>query len=173
MFNILASLFCLFFTATSYCNAFWWPAVFVAEAVKDSFYILIIVSVVIEACAYYWFLKTTYQKALLYSVIGNIASTILGTFLTTAAMGIGLWQTLYSPLQNIFDSFIINFLVMFIGSVLIELVVIKLISGYSFKQLLLPVLIGNFVTYALIIILYFNEAKQILHQLYQPKTKYP
>ncbi len=156
MFYILASLFCLFFTATSYCNIVW-PALFVGEAILSKIYVLMVASIIIEALVYYWFLAINYQKAFIYSIVGNIASTIVGTHITVPGMfGWHFFTSLFVEPSHLFNV-ISTWILMFLCSALIELLVVKLISGYSAKKLLAPILIGNLATYILAFVLNVQE----------------
>lgn len=84
------------------------------------------------------------------AIFGNIASTIIGTFIMT--FGMLLWHLPADfILSGTFDIFnvIATYVLMYLGSCLIELVTIKLIFRYTIKQLIPPVFIGNLATYIL------------------------
>jgi hypothetical protein len=94
------------------------------------------------------------------SLIGNAASALLGTVL-------GAFFPVYTYYIYIPDyihasglTWILDWLSMLLISALIEGITLRLIFGYKGKQLWIPVLIGNIITYILLFLL------PILHSLY-------
>jgi len=138
-------------TTTTYCNIIW-PAIFVTQAIFNSI-LFVSISLVIEALFFYWLIKNiSFAKSFLMSFIGNLASTGVGTILM--ALFMFLWHIVVEGLLGVgtfsIVNFIATFLFMYIGSVLIELILLRIIFNYSFKQLATPVFIGNAITYALV-----------------------
>lgn len=135
-------------TLPAYCNVIW-PGMVVAQSIY-SIIPLAIISVTIEGIIFYFFLKTAYLwDALCMSLVGNIASTLVGTAITsffTLPINYFAYQLLgnFSPRIDT----IISLSFMYLGNCLLELLAIKGAYGYSIRQLFIPVLIGNFITYA-------------------------
>ncbi len=149
----ILSIVSLLYTAPAYCNIIW-PAVFVNNIILgDLLYIIVPVSIALEAVLYHWFLKNiTYMRALLISCIGNAASVFLGTIVMTFAMI--LWHLPFDMIFGgtfAFPNIVATYVLMYLGSAFIELVAIKLIFRYSFKDLWIPVFVGNLLTYVLTI----------------------
>jgi hypothetical protein len=157
-----AFLFALAYTIPIYCNVIW-PAVFVSNAIYSSLFV-VIVSIIIEAILFCAYIKTiSYERAFLMSFIGNAISALLGTAIMTFAMLI--W---HFPLDILLGgtfhivNIIATYILMCLGSAFIELLSIKLLFRYSFKQLWVPVLIGNILTYVLVVLLnYSHEIKML------------
>lgn len=144
-----------------------WPALFIAEGVYASWY-LIIISLIVEGLLFYWFIKgISYEKALLLSCVGNACSFLVGTAFMSGAViplemltgmilfafrkGLSLIGVSDDFLTfDLFGNAILEYVLMCLGSALIELVAIRIFFGYRVKQLWAPVLIGNICTYALI-----------------------
>lgn len=148
-----------------YCNVIW-PGMIIAGGILNTTYLpyLIIISVAAEACCFYWFLKNiTWQRAFWMSCIGNAASTLVGTLVMALFMLVWdfAFDTFLSGMPNLINT-IATIVIMFLGSCFIEFLAIKYFFGYSFKQLWLPILIGNAVTYGLIIVFNLNEVKHML-----------
>ena len=147
-------LFAFLSTASTYSKMIWPAKIFVSQAIFGAFLVGFI-SIPIGACFFYWLIKNiSYGKALKMSLIGDGASVILGTLVMKYAML--LWHFLFdSFLGGTFSiyNYVATVVLMYLGSSLIEFIVIKLSFGYSFKQLWLPVLIGNLVMYGLTYVL--------------------
>lgn len=145
LFKTLLFVSFFFYTIPLYANVVW-PAMFVSNSLS---LFLIVVSTIIEAVCFYWFLKNiSYTRAFVMSCIGNAASALLGAFIMTLAML--LWHFAFDRLLggtfSIYNR-IATFVFMYLGSSLIEFFVIKKLFRYPSKQLWPPILIGNFITY--------------------------
>lgn len=152
---LLSFLYALLFTATASANVIW-PALFVSQSILSSF--IIVLSIGIESLFFYHFLKgISYHKALLLSCVGNAASALVGTMVMALAM-VG-WHFVFDALLGgTFNpvNFAATFIIMYLGSCLIELFTLKLVFRYSFGQVWLPVFLANVVTYALALIVLLN-----------------
>lgn len=135
-----------------------WPAMIVGGAIWSTWFVIII-SVIVEAFILKHFIPAlSNAKAFIVSLVGNAASALIGTIIT----GIGMlgWHYVFDTLVG--GTFapvnkLVTVAVMFIGSCLIEYVAIRLIFGYRSKQLWLAILVGNLITYLLVIL--FNSAQ--------------
>jgi len=151
--RIIAFLCLLFYQLPIYCNVIW-PGLIVAAGIYTTLP-LVLISIAIEAMIFYRLLKNiTIRKAFLMSLIGNAASTLVGTFLTALAAPLShiLFDLMFfKAIPGIVTvvGLIIEVVFMFLGSCLIELFTIKKIFGYSHDQLRTPVFVGNLLTYIL------------------------
>jgi len=88
------------------------------------------------------------------SLIGNLVSGFIGTFVMVFAMI--LWHFVVDSFlpHGTFDivNWIATFVLMFCGSVLIETLAIKLIYKEKIKRLFLPMMIGNLFSYIFILV---------------------
>ena len=146
-------LFAFLSTASTYSKMIWPAKIFVSQAIFGAFLVGFI-SIPIGACFFYWLIKNiSYGKALKMSLIGDGASVILGTLVMKYAML--LWHFLFDSFLggtfNIYNN-IATVVLMYLGSSLIGFFVIRLRFDYSFMQLWIPILIGNLVTYGLVIL---------------------
>lgn len=128
-----------------------WPAIFVSETFWH-FWFLIIGTIVIETFVIKYFLKYSWKKSIIVSIVGNCASGIVGTFIMTFAML--FWHLVADTLIfratfNVFN-WIATFVIMCLGSVYIETYTIKILYKEKIKQLFLPMLVGNFLSYLFI-----------------------
>ncbi len=149
-FFILAIFNLLLHVNTMHANIVW-PAMFIGEWLVSSIFVIIL-SLIIEGLILYIFLKgISYAKAMLMSCIGNGASLILGSIIIGLSMI--LWHLFFDEIIGLGSfhiyNWIVSWILMYIGSALIELLTLKLFFRYTAKQLFLPVFIGNSVTYAL------------------------
>lgn len=130
-----------------------WPALYVSENLLHFWY-LILVTVLIEALILKRFFEITTKQAFLYSIIGNIISGVAGTYILAFPMI--AWHYAFDEVipGATFGAinWIATYILMFLGSVLIETLAIKLISKKKFKELILPLSIGNLLTYIFIIV---------------------
>jgi hypothetical protein len=126
---------------------------------------LAIFSVAIEAFFFYLLVKKISPlKALLMSCVGNIVSFFIGTLVTAVAM-IG-WHAIFDRfLDGTFNTtnFVATYIIMFLGTCFIELLTIKWLFRYEFKQLYIPVLVGNLVTYLLAAVMHWEEVIMVLN----------
>lgn len=140
-------------TGSVYANVVW-PALIVAGAIWSTWFV-IIVSIIVEAFVLKHFIPAlTYGKAFIVSLIGNLASAVIGTIVTTIGM-LGWHYVFDSLMGGTFNPVnqLVTMAVMFIGSSLIEYISIRLFFGYKSKQLWVAILVGNIITYLLVIVL--------------------
>lgn len=131
-----------------------WPALYIAVSVYD-FWFLVFITIAIETFFVKYFLKTNLGKSLLISGVGNLVSTIAGTFVMM------LLSVLYHLIadtlffKSSFNTFnwVASFIIMCFGSIIIEFLTVKLIWKYQFKELMFPLSIGNVIGYLVIIFL--------------------
>jgi len=135
-----------------------WPGFLVTQQIFTSWFIIII-SMIIEALFFYWLLwNISLLKALLMSIIGNIASAFVGA--TIMSLSMMLWDFLFAQIPggtSDWFNIIATYIIMYIGTSLIELVTIKLIFKYSAKQIWIPVFLGNFLTYIIVALKMFSR----------------
>ena len=131
------------------CTSVVWRAVTISECFYAS-RLLILVSLVVEAVLFYLLIKNvTPARAFSMSLVGNIVSFVAVIYFMPIALlaveailafelgiHINLWQ-------------LVNWILMYFGSVAIELGAIKICFKYTARQLLIPILVGNFITYVL------------------------
>lgn len=128
-----------------------WPATYVYSEIWR-FWFLVIATIIIETFTIMAMLKYPLEKSFLASIIGNLVSGIVGTFVMMYAML--FWHLLadnFVP-QATFDiiNWFATYILMCLGSVFIETLTIKLIFKDTIKRLFIPLLIGNFLTYGFI-----------------------
>lgn len=128
-----------------------WPAIYVYDEVWR-FWFLVFATIVIETFTIMVMLKYSLKKSFLASVIGNLVSGLVGTFVMMWAML--FWHLLadnFVP-NATFDiiNWVATYILMCFGSVFIETLTIKLIFKDTIKRLFIPLLIGNLLTYGFI-----------------------
>ena len=128
-----------------------WPAIYVYAELWH-FWFLVFATIVIEIFTIKAMLNYDYKKSVLASVIGNLVSGLVGTFLMMWAMLV--WHLVadnFMP-QATFDklNWIATYILMCLGSVFVETLTIKLIFKDTIKRLFIPLLIGNLLTYVFI-----------------------
>lgn len=127
-----------------------WPALYVF-ATFWQFWYLVICTIVLELVVIRFFLKFSWKLSLKISIIGNFMSSVFGTFLMMFLM---LFYHMFADLfiQGTFATFnlIATYVLMCVGSVILETIVAKAICKESFRKLFLPMLTGNLLSYALI-----------------------
>lgn len=133
---------------------FIWPSLYIASSVFQ-FWFLILATIIIEAICFKYFAKTEFKRSIAVSVVGNLVSGLIGTvFMATASI---LYHTIADTLlfESTFNpvNWIASYLIMCFGSILLELFAVKLIWKYKFKDLILPLGIGNILSYTVIIAL--------------------
>jgi hypothetical protein len=100
------------------------------------------------------------------SLLGNAASAFVGSIIMALVMM--LWHYSFDEiLGGTFSIYniIANYILMYLGTSLIELLIIKLTFKYSFKELLIPVLAGNLVTYVLLVVFKFHNELKLLFKI--------
>jgi hypothetical protein len=139
-----------------------WPALWVGGAIYSTWF-LVIISIIIEALFFYVLLPNiSVVKATIMSLIGNAVSVAIGTVAAGVAM-VG-WHALFDTiLGGTFHpvNIVATWVLMWLGSALIELVALKIFFRYSWKQLLAPVLIGNFITYVVTMVYQFSHELEV------------
>jgi hypothetical protein len=127
-----------------------WAALHIGITVFTSFFLVIISAIIESIILYLWLPHVSYLRALLISCAGNMASFYAGTFLMVIVSI--LWQMIFNiyPIGTV-ENYIISCVLMYLGSSFIELMVIKAFFNYTFKNLLVPVLIGNSITYVFVL----------------------
>lgn len=121
----------------------------------ERFWFIVIGTIVIETLVIKLMLKYSWKKSFCAIFIGNIISGLAGIFILLFLL------TSLSSLANTFDwndifveiSLVLAFILMFAGSVFLEIVTIKLIFNDTVKRLFIPLLIGNILTYLSIFLL--------------------
>lgn len=129
-----------------------WPALYVSQTLWK-FWFLVIGTIVIELFVIKYYLCFSWKKSFFASLIGNCVSGFIGTFIMTWAM-LG-WHIIVDPILNgTFNSFnwIATYILMCLGSVYLETHTVSLIYKEPAKKLFLPMLTGNFLSYAFIAI---------------------
>lgn len=154
-----------------------WPAIYISQTFYE-FWFLVIMTIIIETFAVKYYLKYTWKKSALVSLIGNIISGIIGTFLMK--WGILLWHLVADMLLGgtfSFVNWIATFTLMCLGSVLLECIAIKIIFKETIKRLFFPLLLGNLLTYIIIAVFMsvsaYNESRKGLIEniIYEPLEK--
>ena len=135
------SIVSILYTAPTYCNIIRWPTKFVVN--------LLLAAIVIKAVLYYWFLENiTYTRVLLISCVGSAASVFSGLYVLDFIPS----SSEHLPVAE--DVALIGTpVLMYLASCFMELLAIKIIFRYSFKDLWNPVFVGNLVTYIIIYLL--------------------
>jgi hypothetical protein len=137
-----------------------WPALYVSSEL-GKFWYLVFVTISVEAFAIKTLIRFTWTKSIVVSIVGNLFSGIVGTFIMIFAMV--FWHALFDKLvpQATFDiiNWVATYVLMCLGSVAIEVVAVKFIYKEPFKRLFLPLLIGNLLTYLFIASLMALDAK--------------
>lgn len=128
-----------------------WPAIYIYDEVWR-FWFLVFATIAIETLIIMAILKYSLQKSFLASLIGNLVSGLVGTFVMMWA--ILFWHLLadnFVP-HATFDiiNWVATYLLMCLGSVFIETLTVKLIFKDTIKKLFFPLLIGNLLTYGFI-----------------------
>jgi hypothetical protein len=158
-------------TQATYCNIIF-PDLLIAASVVKTFP-LILVSLLIEAAVLRYFLKNiSFVRSFIVVTVGNTVSFLAGQWLLWAAYiatGIIILPFAYPGPPSLAQTIIgiaevgLLFFFMLMISFLIEIISIKLLFNYSFKQLWKPLLLGNALTYCLLLITPLrNEALQIV-----------
>jgi hypothetical protein len=128
-----------------------WPALYISEELRN-FWFLIFGTVAIEIFIIKAFLKYPWTKSVISSVIGNLVSGIIGTFVMIWAML--AWHAVVDDFlpHATFDTinWVATYLLMCGGSVLLEALTIRIIYKDNLKRLFLPLLTGNLLTYIFI-----------------------
>lgn len=137
-----------------------WPAIYVVEELYHFWYIVFF-TIVIEMFLLKWILKVKYSKALLMSVLGNLISGVVGTYIMMWSML--FWHILVGQIfGSIFNAFnwIMTFVLLFTGSVFLEVAFIVYWFEYKVKPVLKSMLLGNALSYVMIAILMLSAHRK-------------
>jgi hypothetical protein len=108
----------------------------------------------VEALILRFYLQFNWIKSVLISCVGNFVSGYIGTY--TMMWGMIGWHLMTDWLVPgaTFGklNWIATYILMCLGSVCIEVLAVKLISGETFKRLFKPLLVGNALSYIIIAI---------------------
>jgi hypothetical protein len=128
-----------------------WPAIYVSQALWK-FWFLVIATIVIETFVIKYFLKFGWKKSFIASLIGNCVSGFVGTFIMVWAML--FWHMVadnFVPHGTFgLTNWIATYILMCLGSVFLEALAIRFIYKEKIRRLFLPMLTGNFLSYAFI-----------------------
>jgi len=129
-----------------------WPAFYIADS-YFSFMYIVPITIILEAHILEKVLSATLKKAYLISIIVNLLSATVG--LVAAMLGMLGWHTFVDPIVgdtfHIFNK-IATIILMFLMTVLIEALLVRLIWKYPFKKALLCMFAGNLLSYSVIAI---------------------
>lgn len=156
MFHILASLFCLGSTVTSYCST-------LADAISESIFstrllkILLLadplplaLSPLIGTGIFYWFLKpVSLTRAFAYALISLISSTI-GFFLMFFMLSI-IKLTLITEPSYVLSALFAAMLAL--SSIVIGMLIMHYVFKYPYKKITLPIILDAAIRLILIILL--------------------
>ena len=129
-----------------------WPALYIS-ATYQKFWFLVVGTIIIELFVIKYFLKFSWKKSFFISLIGNSVSGFIGTFIM-------MWLMLFwhAIADNFFDgtfsvfNWIATYVLMCLGSVLLETIAIKIIYKEPLKKLYIPMMVGNVLSYIFIAI---------------------
>lgn len=128
-----------------------WPALYVSETFWR-FWFLVIGTIIIETFVIKYFLKYSWSKSFIVSLIGNSVSGFIGTIVMMYAML--FWHLLVDNFlpHATFDrvNWVATYFLMCLGSVLLEILTVSLIFKEKIKRLFLPMLTGNLLSYLFI-----------------------
>ena len=140
----LVLLLGLFFSSTLYCSIL---LPFVAYFSIGSFLVWLAIIVVVEALLLFALVKgVSFGKALFMSLVANTASILVGVLIGAILWliyAVSSFEGVVSAL-NFIDPFSVPSI--YGVSFIIEFLTLKFFFRYSYEQLFIPVLIGNFIT---------------------------
>lgn len=137
-----------------------WPAIYVNETFWKFWY-LIIATIIIELFVLKHFLSLSWTKSFFASLIGNIISGIVGTFVMKYGMlGWHLIADIFLLGTFSLVNWIMTYIIMCLGSVLIETKTVSLIYNIGIKRLFIPMLTGNLLSYIFIAFAFTTSAKE-------------
>lgn len=150
-----------------------WPAIFVSTTFYKFWY-LVIGTIIIETFVIKLFLKFDWKKSIIASIVGNCVSGFIGTFIM-------IWAMLFWHL--VADNFVphgtfsttnwvATFVLMCLGSVLLETLAIKILYKKKIKKLFLPMLTGNFLSYLFIAYSMITTSNADIEEKLIQKVKY-
>jgi hypothetical protein len=131
-----------------------WPALYVFTELWKFWY-LVLGTILIETFTVKFILGFPLKKSFYVSLIANLVSGTIGVIIMMFAMG--FWHSIMDNFlaDGTFDrtNWIATYILMFAGSVIIEVLTIRVIYHQPSRTLWLPLLLGNLITYALIVYL--------------------
>jgi hypothetical protein len=131
-----------------------WPAIYVASGLIKLWY-CIVGTIMLEWVILKLYLKTSWKRSFFMSAVGNAVSGLAGIYLMPWVM-IG-WHIIADRfLPNAtFDilNWYLTYILMCLGSVLIEVCLVRTVFKTPIKLLFFPMLTGNALTYILLGIL--------------------
>ncbi|HNB56739.1 MAG TPA: hypothetical protein PKV06_07175 [bacterium] len=130
-----------------------WPAIYILKGIF-AFWYVVVMTIFIEAFFLKKMIGISQKQSVIMSSVGNICSGVIGTAVMAFTM---IPVTGYGPHflsdLNSKANWILSFVVMFAGSALIEITVVRLIWKQSIGKTSAALLIGNAITY---ITIYFS-----------------
>ena len=149
-----------------------WPAIYVSETFWK-FWFLVIGTIVIEFFVIKYYLKFSWKKSFLASLIGNCVSGFIGTIVMTWAML--FWHLVVdnfvSGTFNIVN-WIATYVLMCLGSVFLETLTIKIIYKVPIKRLFPPMMVGNVLSYIFIAVVMLTATNKDPDEAYAKVFKY-
>lgn len=149
-----------------------WPALYVSETFWR-FWFLVIGTIIIEFFVVKYFLKFSWTKSFIVSLIGNLVSGLVGTFVMVWVMV--FWHLLADIIfQGTFNiaNWIATYILMCLGSVFLEIFTIKIIYKEKIRRLFLPMLTGNFLSYAFIAFVMLTKTNKAPDEVRAEIVKY-
>ena len=149
--SLLALLIVLLACPPLYANIVW-PAIYVSNSYFRFWYI-VAAGTVVEALALARIIKIPVKKACLLSVAANLFSATVGLWLLTIGM-LGWHLIADAVLNGTFHPFnkAVTIGIMFVGSVLLEAALCRLVWKYKFRVTIPALLLGNLVSYAFVVV---------------------
>lgn len=143
---------------------FIWPALLVTFSMIHMWY-LILSSFVVEWLAVHYLLKFPWKRSLKISVVGNLASSIFGLVVLPIPM-LMLDGILNVSTKGLFifskPDWILTFAIMCFVSTFIEIKFVSRVFKIPAQQLRNPLIVGNFLSYAVMGILMELEIVQTI-----------
>ena len=151
----MATLICLFFPTAAYANIVW-PSIYIAEGMR-SFWVIVL-GLITETVIVKIFEKQTWLRAVLISVIMNLASTVLGIILLPAigfagVILLGFLSEIIPALGNTFDLpvWIFSYILAIFTNVFIEGCTTQFTARIPFKKMFWWLLLANSLSVAVCI----------------------
>lgn len=134
-----------------------WPAIYVAGTLSK-FWVVIVGTIILETFVIRYFLAFTWSRSVWASVIGNLVSGLVGTYIMMWAMI--AWHAVadnFVP-EATFGAinWIATYIFMCLGSVYLEVLTVRFMYGGKVRRLFLPLLVGNIVSYIFIAVIMLN-----------------
>jgi hypothetical protein len=130
-----------------------WPALYVSSNLSK-FWWLVFVTILVEAILLRYWIRFTWLRSFLASLVGNVFSAFVGTIIMLYAMII--WHAVADPLFDIgtfaMFNWVMTYILMCLGSAMLETWLVKWIFKEKFWRLFWPMLSGNVITYIIIVV---------------------